>query len=865
MATIAVLDQNTIDKIAAGEVVERPASVVKELVENAMDAGATAITVEIRDGGISLVRITDNGSGIPAEQVPLAFLRHATSKIRSVEELVQIASLGFRGEALSSISAVAQIEMITKTPDALTGTRYVIEGGAEKANEEVGAPTGTTFLVRNLFYNTPARQKFLKTPVTEANAVTSVVEQLALSHPGISFKYMVNSQVKLHTSGNRNLKELVYNIYGRDIARELIEIHSESPLMTIDGFIGKPVISRGEEVGAPTGTTFLVRNLFYNTPARQKFLKTPVTEANAVTSVVEQLALSHPGISFKYMVNSQVKLHTSGNRNLKELVYNIYGRDIARELIEIHSESPLMTIDGFIGKPVISRGNRNFENYYVNGRYVRSKLLARAIEDGYQTSMMQHKYPFTLFYVQMDGEAVDVNVHPTKMELRFSHQEEIYRQMRDMISGALNHREQIVNVSLSSDRERKAEEKAARKEQIVVPEPFEQKRQVKEGFARQSLPVEPVSSQSRRMPIFPEVERNGYRAAKTYVPVQQMTGMTREEEELFEPGAGNVPKTADHSVQTEKTAVLSSAETAAEMPMQKETALPQTSQTFLKQTETPNRMAESQQAAARNKDVKAWDQQESSNAEQEVTNPAGSSSVEAIQHPQEPETVPQTPSMPEERSSASASSEPEGQMQLFDEQFLTPEAEKSHRIIGQVFDTYWLIQYGENLYIIDQHAAHEKVLFERMMKNYREKNVTSQMVSPPLIVSLTPQEADLVTRYMDVFQSFGYEISPFGGKDYAINAVPHNLYGIATEELFIEILDNLEEVREKPLEILKDRLATMSCKAAVKGNNHLSYAEAEQLIAELLTLEDPYHCPHGRPTIISLSKRELEKKFKRIV
>ena len=729
MATIAVLDQNTIDKIAAGEVVERPASVVKELVENAMDAGATAITVEIRDGGISLVRITDNGSGIPAEQVPLAFLRHATSKIRSVEELVQIASLGFRGEALSSISAVAQIEMITKTPDALTGTRYVIEGGAEKANEEVGAPTGTTFLVRNLFYNTPARQKFLKTPVTEANAVTSVVEQLALSHPGISFKYMVNSQVKLHTSGNRNLKELVYNIYGRDIARELIEIHSESPLMTIDGFIGKPVISRG---------------------------------------------------------------------------------------------------------------NRNFENYYVNGRYVRSKLLARAIEDGYQTSMMQHKYPFTLFYVQMDGEAVDVNVHPTKMELRFSHQEEIYRQMRDMISGALNHREQIVNVSLSSDRERKAEEKAARKEQIVVPEPFEQKRQVKEGFARQSLPVEPVSSQSRRMPIFPEVERNGYRAAKTYVPVQQTTGMTREEEELFEPGAGNVPKTADHSVQTEKTAVLSSAETAAEMPMQKETALPQTSQTFLKQTETPNRMAESQQAAARNKDVKAWERQE-------------------------PETVPQTPSMPEERSSASASSEPEGQMQLFDEQFLTPEAEKSHRIIGQVFDTYWLIQYGENLYIIDQHAAHEKVLFERMMKNYREKNVTSQMVSPPLIVSLTSQEADLVTRYMDVFQSFGYEISPFGGKDYAINAVPHNLYGIATEELFIEILDNLEEVREKPLEILKDRLATMSCKAAVKGNNHLSYAEAEQLIAELLTLEDPYHCPHGRPTIISLSKRELEKKFKRIV
>ena len=676
MKNIAVLDESTIDKIAAGEVIERPSSVVKELVENAIDAGATAVTAEIKDGGISLIRITDNGEGIAKDQISTAFLRHATSKITKVEDLLSVSSLGFRGEALSSIAAVCQVEVITKTAGTLLGTRYRIEGGQEILTEEIGAPDGTTFLVNNIFYNTPARKKFLKSAMTEAGYISELMERMALSHPEIAFKFINNRQTRLHTSGNHNLKDIIYGIYGRDIAANLLPVKAE---------------------GA-------------------------------------------------------------------------FGR-----------------LEGFVGKPVISRGNRNFENYFVNGRYVKSKIITKAIEDAYKTFMMQHKYPFTLFYVQMDGEAVDVNVHPTKMELRFSHQEEIYRQMRDMISGALNHREQIVKVSLSSDRERKAEEKAARKEQIVVPEPFEQKRQVKEGFARQSLPVEPVSSQSRRMPIFPEVERNGYRAAKTYVPVQQMTGMTREEEELFEPGAGNVPKTADLS------------------------------------------------------------------------------NADAIQHQQEPDAVPTVSSMPEESSSASASPEPEGQMQLFDEQFLTPEAEKSHRIIGQVFDTYWLIQYGENLYIIDQHAAHEKVLFERMMKNYREKNVTSQMVSPPLIVSLTPQEADLVTRCMDVFQSFGYEISPFGGKDYAINAVPHNLYGIATEELFIEILDNLEEVREKPLEILKDRLATMSCKAAVKGNNHLSYAEAEQLIAELLTLEDPYHCPHGRPTIISLSKRELEKKFKRIV
>lgn len=717
MAAIAVLDQNTIDKIAAGEVVERPASVVKELVENAMDAGATAITVEIRDGGISLVRITDNGSGIPSEQVPLAFLRHATSKIRSVEELVQIASLGFRGEALSSISAVAQVEMITKTPDALTGTRYVIEGGVEKANEEVGAPTGTTFLVRNLFYNTPARQKFLKTPVTEANAVTSVVEQLALSHPGISFKYMVNSQVKLHTSGNRNLKELVYNIYGRDIARELIEIHSESPLMTIDGFIGKPVISRG---------------------------------------------------------------------------------------------------------------NRNFENYYVNGRYVRSKLLARAIEDGYQTSMMQHKYPFTLFYVTMDGEAVDVNVHPTKMELRFSHQEEIYRQMRDMISNALNHREQIVKVSLVSEKEQKAGEKA--QEKNTVPEPFEQKRQEKEGFARQSIPAEPLSATGKRMPIFPENSSGRFAAKRTYLaPVQQKTGMTREEEALFEPDKGRWQ----------------------EQSKNKETVTEDGTQFQKQEAADGKEKFQSQENAV--------DGKENFQGQKTAADDVGKF------REQKTETITDCAKQEKAVSEKDTAQEPDGQLQLFDEQFLSPEAEKSHRIIGQVFDTYWLIQYGDNLYIIDQHAAHEKVLFERMMKNYREKTITSQMVSPPLIVSLTPQEADLITRYMDVFTSFGYEISPFGGNDYAINAVPHNLYGIATEELFIELLDNLEEVREKPLEILTDRLATMSCKAAVKGNNRLSRAEAEQLIAELLTLEDPYHCPHGRPTIISLSKKELEKKFKRIV
>ena len=663
MATIAVLDQNTIDKIAAGEVVERPASVVKELVENAMDAGATAITVEIRDGGISLVRITDNGSGIPAEQVPLAFLRHATSKIRSVEELVQIASLGFRGEALSSISAVAQIEMITKTPDALTGTRYVIEGGAEKANEEVGAPTGTTFLVRNLFYNTPARQKFLKTPVTEANAVTSVVEQLALSHPGISFKYMVNSQVKLHTSGNRNLKELVYNIYGRDIARELIEIHSESPLMTIDGFIGKPVISRG---------------------------------------------------------------------------------------------------------------NRNFENYYVNGRYVRSKLLARAIEDGYQTSMMQHKYPFTLFYVQMDGEAVDVNVHPTKMELRFSNQQGVYNFIYNALKQTLSEPELIPRVELPE-----AKEVPVKAEKIVE--------------RKQEQPMTPVREE-RKTPVIEE-EKN-----LDYFMKKMRERVTAYHQQVTKVKPTPAPSVVQENVNYE--------------------ALPASQVAAVKQP------VPEQRTVAK-------------------------------------EPMPEQAVAPREEKSVVT----EKQLDFFEEKLLTKKAAQEYKIIGQLFETYWLVEFHEQLYIIDQHAAHERVLYEKTLRGMKDREFTSQYLSPPIILNLSMQEEEALNTHMDIFTNIGFEIEPFGGDSYAIRAVPDNLFSIAKRELFTEMLDQLVDGIHSSLapDIVAEKVASMSCKAAVKGNSRLSAAEVETLIGELLELENPYHCPHGRPTIIAMTKRELEKKFKRIV
>ncbi len=636
MRKIAVLSQNTIDKIAAGEVVERPASVVKELVENAIDAGATAITVEIKEGGISFIRVTDNGGGIPKEQVPLAFLRHATSKITQAEDLLQITSLGFRGEALSSISAVSQMEVITKAPEDFMGVRYVIEGGQEKTLEDVGAPNGTTMLVRNLFFNTPARKKFLKTVMTEAGYVSSYMEQLALSHHNISFKYMVNGQLRLHTSGNANLKDVIYGIYGRDITRELLPVQYEA----------------------------------------------------------------------------------SG-----------------------------LSVSGFIGKPSIARGNRNFENYYINGRYVKSKLLMKAIEEAYKPYMMQHKYPFVCLQYDIHGEDVDVNVHPTKMEVRFQNQSAVYNATYDLITEALAGKEIIPEVSLTPKPAVGEKQAQIKEEKIPVPEPFEKNRIAEEKPIYAPVGLRPASAEPKT-------------------------------ESKAEPINVNEPiKPREPEIQ-------------AKPEEQKKEAFPKEKQ-----------------------------------------------AVEKAE-----------------------------QLELFDNRLLSKEARIHHRIIGQLFDTYWLVEYDNKFYIIDQHAAHEKVLYERFLKEFAKKEILSQMISPPSLISLNLQESNLLKANLEIFREFGFEISEFGGKEYSIHAVPANIYGVSVQELFIQILDSLEQEHvSKTPDILAERIATAACKAAVKGNNRLSVKEADALIDELLSLENPYNCPHGRPTIISMTKYELEKKFKRIV
>ncbi|WP_306781488.1 DNA mismatch repair endonuclease MutL [Agathobacter rectalis] len=618
MPNIAILNQETIDKIAAGEVVERPCSVVKELVENAIDAGSTAITVEIKEGGISFIRITDNGCGIERDQVAVAFYRHSTSKIRSAEDLLTVKSLGFRGEALSSISAVARVELITKTYDELTGTRYVIEGSKELSNEEIGAPDGTTFIVKDLFYNVPARRKFLKTAQTEGSYISDMVEKLALSHPDISFKFINNNQTKLHTSGNGNKKDIIYHIFGREISSSLLEVKHECEY-------------------------------------------------------------------FK--------------------------------------------VEGFIGKPVITRGNRNYENYFINGRYVKSNILSRAIEEAYKSFLMQHQYPFTVLYFTFFSE-LDVNVHPTKMELRFDNNNEIYVELCDTIYAILSHKEMIPEVPVDST---PAPKKIVHEYKEPIPEPFE-KRRINEVRAAESRSVYGQSVTS---------------AVKDYSATEP---------------AAKAPETS----------------TAYE-PAQVVTGTQQT-------------------------------------------------------------------------------------LGDYDKVFLTESAKKQFSIIGQLFKTYWLIEFEDKLYIIDQHAAHEKVLYEKTMARLANKDFTSQRISPPIVMTLDARESEMLEKYRPQIEQFGYEVEHFGGKEYMISAIPDNLFNIDMKDLFIEMLDDFSNAtgRQTP-DIITEKVASMSCKAAVKGNDKLTLCEINELIDELLSLDNPYNCPHGRPTIISMSKYEIEKKFKRIV
>lgn len=649
MSIIHVLDQITIDKIAAGEVIERPASIVKELAENAIDAGATSIVIEIKEGGISFIRITDNGCGIAKDDVRNAFLRHSTSKITSADDLMSIHSLGFRGEALSSIAAVSQVELITKPRECTYGISYRIEGGKEVSLDEAGAPNGSTFLVRQLFYNTPARRKFLKTPMTEASHVADIITRLALSHPEISFQFINNNQSKIHTSGNGEIKDVIYHIYGREISGHLI--------------------------------------------------KTDASQNN-------------------------------------------------------------MSVTGYIGEPLISRGNRNFENYYINGRYIKSNIISKAIEDAYKDFSMQHKYPFTVLYINVDTDMVDVNVHPTKMEVRFGNQQEVYNFIYEAVIRSLKGEELIPVVEIPEAKTQ------------------EQKKDISFNKSRSALCEEQKESQSALYKKQSAVGKKDLDYFMNCMRERVTSYHSNKNQEKTEANFQNNSVPAQIHKHTPKQAILSD------------------------------------------------EQQTKKEVKQETR-----------------------------------------QMSLFEDRLLDVKSVKEHQVIGQIFDTYWIVQYKEQLYIIDQHAAHERVLYEKTLHNMKKRDYTSQNISPPIILELSMKESDLLNQYMDHFTRIGFEIESFGPDSYAVCAIPDNLFCIAKKELLIEMIDMLSDEIYTGLtpDVIDEKVASMSCKAAVKGKMKLSSAEANALIDELLKLENPYHCPHGRPTIISITKHELEKKFKRII
>ena len=669
MPKIHVLSQDTINKIAAGEVIERPMAVVKELVENAIDAGATAITVEISDGGKSLIRVTDNGCGMEKEDLRLAFMPHATSKISDITDLLEVKSLGFRGEALASIASVSQLEMLTKTKEALVGCHYLVDGGQEKELSEAGCPDGTTFLVRNLFYNTPARLKFLKTAQTEAGYISGLLERMALSHPQISFRFINQKQQKMSTSGNGNLKDVIYHIYGRDITSNLIEI------------------DRKEE---------------------------------------------------------------------------------------------FCRLQGFLAKPVVSRGNRAMMNYFINGRYIKSNVINLAIEQAYEPYTMQHKYPFTALQLFIEPEYLDVNVHPQKMELRFHKEREIFDSVFQGISESLKYRELIPQVTFQTK-----EEKAFEKE-----------------------------------------EKERHEKATGFEPYEK-----KGKEILMQSSSSVAEKRAAYGAETDSTQgnmIQQKYEVQETVPLEQEKRAQETS------------------ALERKKEI------------QEIPHDIEKEEKQKAEVIQETEQPPERTQQMVQKAT---------QETLFEQGILSGKKEKEIKIIGQVFSTYWILQYEDQMYLIDQHAAHEKVLYERFMKELEKKEVFSQMLEPPVILSLSMRQQIAVEENKELLKETGYVIEPFGGKEYAVSGVPAHLPNIGTEALLLEILDSLADVQrgKKDFHILTERVATMSCKAAVKGNNHLSFAEAEELLKELMTLENPYHCPHGRPTMISISKRELEKRFKRIV
>ena len=722
MAIINLLDKDTINKIAAGEVIEGPAAVVKELVENAIDADANSVTVEIKDGGTSLIRVTDNGKGIGSDDIKMAFLPHATSKIKTADDLTLVSSLGFRGEALASIAAVSEVEVLTKTADEISGIRYVINGGKEEANEPIGTPEGTTFVVRNIFYNTPARKKFLKTAATEGRYVGEVMEHMAVSHPEIAFKFILNGQVKLQTMGNGSLKDVLFYIYGKETTANIIPVNN------------------------------------------------PDVEGESVNG---------------------------------------------------------LSVRGYIGKPSLTRGNKEYENYFINGRFIKNKVITRAIEDAYKSFLMQHRFPFTCLLISIDSSLVDVNVHPTKLEVRFSDTESLYRLIFHEVDNALRKKDLLPDMGIKQVpdkqplvREFKSASKSEKSEGYVIPdipmpEPFEKSRQgewkkeLKPVFKQESF----VAEKAKRDEASPLIKSEIY-APLVSTPVSDVNSseLNKSLENKNEISFDNVNKGEISNTENSSSTLVEN-------------------------------------------NVKTL-----KNVHIESVKEEGITYKKISDYSEEDKVIKTESTLVERDSDADNDISPED----FKGGILAKKALPDIKIIGQIFGTYWIMEFDGSVYMIDQHAAHEKVMYEKFVKEISANKVTSQNLLPPVVVTLSVSQKQITEEISDHLHKLGFEIEPFGGNEYVIKAVPTELFGISEKEMLFDIIDqySLEGKKATPDTVLS-KLATMACKAAIKGNMNISLLEAKALIEELMSLDNPYNCPHGRPTMIFMSKSDVEKKFKR--
>ena len=676
MGSIVLLDDLTINQIAAGEVIERPANVVKELVENSLDANATSVSVEIENGGITYMRITDNGKGIEPDDIDLAFERHATSKIRRAEDLVRVSTMGFRGEALASIAAIAKVEMVTRTKNNETGTKVIVEGGNILSKEECGAPIGTTITIRELFYNTPVRYKFLKKDFTEGGYIETAVERIALIHPEVGFKLINNKKEVLHTSGNGNMTDVVYNVFGKDIASNLVDVN------------------------------------------------------------------------FQY-------------ENIR--------------------------VTGVVGKPEIARSNRSNQMFYVNGRFIKDKTLSAAAEEAYRTMIPHGKFGFCILNINIPPEQVDVNVHPAKLEVRFSEEGKVFKAIHYAIKNTL------LGVDL-----------------------------VREDDDNNYVPdVKNITSE--------DSSKNTDTFGSKVVPISENVAPKRT---LFDIFKGKQEK--NNAVKEEE---LKDNEYIIEVTQKEE------------------------------KEKKSFMNNLTTNSESKITRPIEIKNPEEIENLHKLETNTKTDENANvESKDTNNTITDEGQVNTFFEKDFSDKAPiPEYKILGVAFDTYILLQMDEDIYILDQHAAHERVLYEKIKENfYRSGGKEVQMLLLPDILEVSKRDMHMIKDHIDLFEQAGFALEEFGENTIKINGVPVICYEMDTKALFMDILDGIDiTTRTNKQDIEEKFIATVACKAAVKANMKLDEREIRGLLDQMLLLDNPFTCPHGRPTAIRITKYEIEKKFGR--